>query len=74
MYTFHAVIAILNMGHVVCYIMNAKGRKGDRNSMVTCSLCHGGLSISTDADLKMHDEIWHQKNSISYFIRNKKTN
>jgi hypothetical protein len=56
------------------YIMNAKGRKGDRNSMVTCSLCHGGLSISTDADLKMHDEIWHQKNSISYFIRNKKIN
>ena len=56
------------------YTMNLKGRKGDRNSMVTCNLCHGGLSIWTEADLKMHDKIWHQKNSISYFIRHKKSN
>lgn len=47
-------------------------RKGDRNNRVYCNLCKGGLSISTDSDLMLHDGIWHQKNSIDYFIRHVK--
>lgn len=52
--------------------MNENRRKGDRNNRVTCNLCNSGLSISSDSDLKLHDEIWHHKNSIDYFIRHSK--
>ena len=34
----------------------------------------GGGFIHVVEHLKMHDKIWHQKNSISYFIRHKKAN
>jgi|RhiMethySRZTD1v2_1073278.scaffolds.fasta_scaffold1997798_1 hypothetical protein len=51
--------------------MNSNGRKGDRNHKVTCNLCNAGLSISSDSDLMLHDEIWHHKNSIDYFVKHR---
>ena len=71
--SWHDINNKLYQRDVWVYTMNSNRRKGDRNHRVTCSLCNGGLSISTDSDLRLHDEIWHHKNSIDYFIRYKKS-